>query len=176
MTCTSDINCCKALLPLNCTRVVISRVQSNTSSQFRGLTRKCVTLYNVSPSVCMQAAVFEQLKSINPQLLRRLSERLHFVVNKADVKHVCEGMDGEATQEYVASLLNSQMSMESFQMQPSQVILMSARDAFLARMVLRGQPMEAADMAKFREIAFGRSSRKKKVCQARSSCAALPGA
>ena len=30
--------------------------------------------------MCMQAVLFEQLKSINPQLVRRLSERLHFVV------------------------------------------------------------------------------------------------
>lgn len=113
--------------------------------------------------MCVQAALFEQLKSINPQLVRRLSERLHFVVNKADMKHVCEGMDHEATQEYVASLLNSQMSLESFQMEPSQVLLISARDAYLARMVLRGQPMEASDESKFKEIAFGRAWRKKKV-------------
>lgn len=31
------------------------------------------------------------MKGINPQLMERLSQRLFFVVNKADVKHVCEG-------------------------------------------------------------------------------------
>ena len=31
------------------------------------------------------------MKGINPQLMKRLSQRLFFVVNKADVKHTCEG-------------------------------------------------------------------------------------
>ena len=38
-----------------------------------------------------EAALFSSMKGINPQLIERLSQRLFFVVNKADVKHVCEG-------------------------------------------------------------------------------------
>ena len=89
-----------------------------------------------------------------------MSERLHFVVNKADIEHVCEGMSAADTKEYVAELMNFHMSTGSFQMDPSQVILVSARDAFLARMVLRGQP-EPSLRTLFMNIAFGRRSHTK---------------
>jgi hypothetical protein len=39
----------------------------------------------------VQATLFGSMKGINPQLMERLSQRLFFAVNKADVKHTCEG-------------------------------------------------------------------------------------
>lgn len=68
-----------------------------------------------------EAEVLQRLKEINPQLISRLSQRLFFVVNKADMIETSEGMDAEATREYVADLVTSQMRDESFQLSPDQV-------------------------------------------------------
>ena len=68
-----------------------------------------------------EAEVLQRLKDINPQLIARLSQRLFFVVNKADMIETSEGMDAEATKEYVADLITSQMRDESFQLSPDQV-------------------------------------------------------
>lgn len=68
-----------------------------------------------------EAEVLRRLKEINPQLMGRLSQRLFFVVNKADMIETSEGMDAAATKQYVAGLLTQQMQVEGFQLQPHQV-------------------------------------------------------
>lgn len=67
-----------------------------------------------------EAEVLQRLKEINPQLIARLSQRLFFVVNKADMIETSEGLDAEATKQYVADLITSQMQDESFQLKPDQ--------------------------------------------------------
>lgn len=68
-----------------------------------------------------EAEILSRLKDINPQLLSRLSQRLFFVVNKADMIETSEGMDGPATQHYVAQLITQQMQIQDFQLKPDQV-------------------------------------------------------
>ena len=70
-----------------------------------------------------EAEVLQRLKEINPQLMARLSQRLFFVVNKADMIEMSEGLDAEATKQYVANLITHQMQDESFQLKPDQVWL-----------------------------------------------------
>ena len=67
-----------------------------------------------------EAEVLQRLKEINPQLIARLSQRLFFVVNKADMIETSEGLGAEATKQYVADLITSQMQDESFQLKPDQ--------------------------------------------------------
>lgn len=59
-------------------------------------------------------------QEINPQLVKRLSQRLFFVVNKADVMHSAEGMDETETKEYVAGLITRTLQQEGFQLEPDQ--------------------------------------------------------
>ena len=68
-----------------------------------------------------EAEILQRLKEINPQLMARLSQRLFFVVNKADMIETSEGLDAEATKQYVAGLITDQMQDESFQLKPDQV-------------------------------------------------------
>lgn len=68
-----------------------------------------------------EAEVLQRLKEINPQLMARLSQRLFFVVNKADMIETSEGLDAEATKQYVADLITHQMQDESFQLKADQV-------------------------------------------------------
>ena len=86
------------------------------------------------------------------------------------MENVCEGMGPDETQEYVAELLNHQMSTDSFHMDASQVLLISARDAFLARLVLRSQPMDDKALRMFKQIAFGRASSKVNMSDYVSLC------
>lgn len=68
-----------------------------------------------------EAEVLQRLKEINPQLIARLSQRLFFVVNKADMIETSEGMDADDTKQYVADLVTGQMQDERFQLKPDQV-------------------------------------------------------
>lgn len=47
--------------------------------------------------------------------------RLFFVVNKMDTIRLSEGLDEDATREYVAQLVTEQLSGEGFQLRPEQV-------------------------------------------------------
>ena len=68
-----------------------------------------------------EAEVLQRLKEINPQLMARLSQRLFFVVNKADMIETSEGLDAESTKQYVAQLITAQMQDTNFQLRPEQV-------------------------------------------------------
>ena len=56
-------------------------------------------------------------------LLRRLSLRLRFVVNKIDSIGTTEGMDEEETRIYVAELVTEQLAGNGFQLRPHEVWL-----------------------------------------------------
>ncbi|KAK9809277.1 hypothetical protein WJX73_000125 [Symbiochloris irregularis] len=114
-----------------------------------------------------EADLLKRLRDINPQLFARLSTRLFFCVNKADAIETSEGMDAEGTKEYVAELITRQLQHESFQLQPEQVILVSARDALLSRLVL-GDKANKTDLTRFRQLAFGRRASAKSDEQMRA--------
>ncbi|GFH20932.1 uncharacterized protein HaLaN_18140, partial [Haematococcus lacustris] len=85
-----------------------------------------------------EASLLQRLKQVNPALVRRLSQRFFFVVNKVDAAQTTSGHDLEATRAYVADL----------------VVLVSARNALLSRCILRGNASPEA-RAQFLALAFG---------------------
>jgi hypothetical protein len=114
-----------------------------------------------------EEALFERLRATNPALVARLAQRLFFVVNKVDAAEVSDGQGAAETREYVAQLVSRQLGAAMlpavgggegggfFRLRPEQVLLLSARNALLARLVLSG----AADpdaRARFAQLAFGR--------------------
>eukprot|EP00798_Chlamydomonas_sp_ICE-L_P018264 gene18264-24718_t len=164
-----------------------------------------------------EEGMLRRLKEINPRLLKRLAQRLFFVVNKVDSMHVSEGLgfnvtwqyvadvdsvhvseglgfdvtwqyvadvdsvhvseslgfdatqqyvadvdsvhvsEGlgfDATRQYVADLVTRQLGCEGFCLEPEQVILISARNALLSRLVLSEQASEES-MRRFLTLAFG---------------------
>ena len=48
--------------------------------------------------------------------------RLFFVVNKVDTIRMSEGLDEDATRQYVAELVTQQLSGDGFQLHPDQVL------------------------------------------------------
>ncbi len=68
-----------------------------------------------------EAAMFLRLKAVNPQLVRRLAQRLFFVVNKVDTMATSEGQGPEETRRYVAELVTRQLNLEGFHLAPEQV-------------------------------------------------------
>eukprot|EP00884_Botryococcus_braunii_P002284 jgi/Botrbrau1/12056/Bobra.0295s0011.1 len=107
-----------------------------------------------------EASLLQRLKEINPQLVKRLSQRLFFVVNKADVMHSADGMGEVETKEYVAGLITRTLQQEGFQLEPEQVLLVSAHDALLAKLIMwkRESPEE---LERFIKLEFGRRASKK---------------
>jgi tRNA U34 5-carboxymethylaminomethyl modifying GTPase MnmE/TrmE len=123
-----------------------------------------------------EQSIFSRLKQINPQLIKRLSRRLFFVVNKMDTIRVSEGLDEDSTREYVANLVTTQLADEGFQLRPEQVLLVSAQEALLSRLMLRRQPVPAPDVVRrFKERAFGssRAVQRRTFSQADLNAAAL---
>lgn len=53
--------------------------------------------------------------------------RLFFVVNKVDTIRMSEGLDEDATREYVAELVTAQLSGDGFQLHPEQVVILTFR-------------------------------------------------
>ena len=64
--------------------------------------------------------MLQRLHELNPALVRRLSRRCFFVVNKKDVADSAEGMGEEETREYVAALVTEQMAVPGFELAPEQ--------------------------------------------------------
>jgi hypothetical protein len=65
-----------------------------------------------------------------------------------------EGQGVEETKLYVADLVTQQLHAEGFRLSPDQVILVSARNALLSRLVLAGRASEDSLM-RFLNVAFG---------------------
>lgn len=103
-----------------------------------------------------EADLFRRLKEINPGLLRRLSLRLRFVVNKADSIGTSDGMSEEETKLYVSKLVTEQLSGDGFRLLPEEVLLVSAQDALLSRLMLRPNPVSSGKTwQRFCTKAFG---------------------
>ncbi|GAX72603.1 hypothetical protein CEUSTIGMA_g59.t1 [Chlamydomonas eustigma] len=101
-----------------------------------------------------EAGMFQRLADINPQLVRRLAQRLFFVVNKMDALSTSEGLGPEETREYVADLVTRQLHLDGFRLAPEQVVLISARNALLSRLVLSGRASDAS-LDRFLNLSFG---------------------
>lgn len=80
--------------------------------------------------------LFTRLSSMRSELLKQLSERLFFVVNKIDLKN-WHGLSPEETRRYVADLLSKQVS--GLDIPPERVLLVSAENGLLARMMESGE-------------------------------------
>lgn len=82
-----------------------------------------------------------------------------------DASLSCDGQDAAATAAYVADLVTRQVGGDGdsgggggivgFELQPHQVVLVSARNALLARLVMGGQASPEV-VARFARLAFGR--------------------
>ncbi|CAL8468472.1 g8012 [Coccomyxa elongata] len=101
-----------------------------------------------------EADLLKKLKDINPQLVARLSQRLFFVVNKVDLIHTSEGLENEEIKEYVADLVTKQLGSEGFRLSSDQVLLLSAQDAMLSRLILRNKA-GTEERLRFGKLAFG---------------------
>eukprot|EP00879_Flechtneria_rotunda_P004959 GHRR01005234.1.p1 GENE.GHRR01005234.1~~GHRR01005234.1.p1 ORF type:complete len:470 (+),score=121.45 GHRR01005234.1:171-1580(+) len=101
-----------------------------------------------------EAQVLERLKSINPCLVSRLCSRLFFAVNKMDQADEGCGLDDDETRQYVAEMVTQQLNCPNFKLHPDQVLLLSARNALLARLVLANRA-DTANMGRFSCISFG---------------------
>lgn len=106
--------------------------------------------------------VLNKLASIRPELLRRYTGRLFFVVNKIDQENR-SSLTVEETADYVAQLLNKQI--EGLTITPDRVLLVSAEDALLARLVQSGRASDAA-VNDFAKKALGKfaAQRTREVC------------
>ena len=95
--------------------------------------------------------LFERLSSMRPELLKRFSERLFFIVNKIDLQN-SRGLSQEKTQQYVADLLSKQVN--GLQVSPERVLLVSAELGLLARLVAGGHA-DCGVVRDFAKHAFG---------------------
>mmetsp|Transcript_6724 Transcript_6724/g.18809 ORF Transcript_6724/g.18809 Transcript_6724/m.18809 type:complete len:1043 (-) Transcript_6724:248-3376(-) len=95
--------------------------------------------------------MFLRLQQINPQLLQRLSKRLFFLVNKKDAL-MC--MTDDDVRSYVAEIVTSQIGNGEFQLDPSQVLLISAKTGLYSRMIMLDRAT-AEHRNEFAKIAFG---------------------
>ena len=105
-----------------------------------------------------EAATLARLRSLNPELARRLCTRLFFVVNKVDQAAAAGAgaLGPEETKEYVAREVTRQLALPGFSLHPDQVLLVSARDALLARLALAGRSGAGGDAAeRLAAAAFG---------------------
>ena len=110
-----------------------------------------------------EKGLFSRLASMRPELLKRFSERLFFVVNKIDLEN-SRGLSPEETQQYVTNLLSEQVP--GLNISSERVFLVSAERGLLARLVKSGH----ADDGMVRDFAkhvFGLSGKDKTIedCQ-----------
>ncbi len=95
--------------------------------------------------------LFERLGELRGGLLKESNRRLFFVVNKMDQMD-SRGLGPEETRDYVVDLLGQKFP--TLNVQGEQVLLVSARQALLARLVLSGRADQGI-LRDFVEAAFG---------------------
>ncbi|WP_164009902.1 TIR domain-containing protein [Pyxidicoccus trucidator] len=96
--------------------------------------------------------LFKLLSDMRPDLRKRCSERLFFVINKVDLQNR-HGLTPEETQDYVAKLLRQQWP--ELGVEASRILPVSAEQALLARLVARGAASPEG-LGDFRKIMFGK--------------------
>ncbi|KAK3237427.1 hypothetical protein CYMTET_52497 [Cymbomonas tetramitiformis] len=104
-----------------------------------------------------EADMFDRLKGINPNLVRHFRQRLFFVVNKKDVMEQVDGMDEQQTKVYVSQLVTRQLQGDDhdFHLEPSRVLVLSARHALCARLVMSSATITPARLKSCARLAFG---------------------
>ncbi|WP_309892530.1 dynamin family protein, partial [Archangium sp.] len=98
-----------------------------------------------------EQALFELLREMRPELLRRCSERLFFIINKIDLKNR-NGLTLSETATYVTELLKSQLP--DVALTPDRIIPVAAERALLARIVGQGTPSEKAEVDPISRTSF----------------------
>jgi GTPase SAR1 family protein len=98
-----------------------------------------------------ERGLFARLAALRPELLRRLSDRLFFAVNKIDLEN-SKGLSQDETRQYVAEILTAQVP--GLTIEPGRVLLLSAEHALLARQVRGGQAGRGT-LADFARLCFG---------------------
>lgn len=98
-----------------------------------------------------EGRLFERLRELRGGLLKDSSRRLFFVVNKIDQRD-SRGLDAKETRDYVVNLLRQEF--KDLNVQDDQVMLVSARWALLARLILSGRADQGIQKD-FVEAAFG---------------------
>ncbi|HEX8700510.1 MAG TPA: dynamin family protein, partial [Myxococcaceae bacterium] len=113
-----------------------------------------------------ESSLFTLLEEMRPELLRRCSERLFFIVNKIDMENR-NGLSPDETAAYVTKLLRGQFP--SLKLTQDRIIPVAAERALLARMVAQGRPSQES-LKDFRQIVFGLAMEEAtlKECQARA--------
>eukprot|EP00803_Ostreobium_quekettii_P009678 evm.model.scf_2193.3 EVM.evm.TU.scf_2193.3 scf_2193:15173-25153(+) len=97
-----------------------------------------------------EAQMLQAIKKINPSLVKRVWHRMFFVVNKFDVASTGHGLNEAETNRHVKTLLWD----AGFRVKPEQILLVSANNALLSRLVLDDMA-DPAMRTKFGHLAFG---------------------
>ena len=113
--------------------------------------------------------LFTRLSSMRPELLKQCSERLFFVVNKIDQQD-SYGLSPEETRKYVADLLSKQVG--GLNVPPERVLLVSAVEGLLARIVESGQADDGV-RRDFAKRVFGLGGKDKTIEQCQSAAREL---
>ncbi len=116
-----------------------------------------------------EADLFKVLGDLRPELRKKISSTLFFVVNKFD--HASRhGMDENETRNYVQHILTSQLKVEN--LDPGRIHLVSAERGFLARMAMLGRlnPSQREDAAR---ILFGQMTYEKNLASVEASAPTL---
>ena len=113
--------------------------------------------------------LFTRLSSMRPELLKQCSERLFFVVNKIDLQNRSGLSQGE-TRDYVAYLLSEQVP--GLTILPERVLLVSAEQGLLARIVESGQADDGVRRDFARRV-FGLGGKDKTIEQCQSAAREL---
>lgn len=93
------------------------------------------TFFKSSPALCAideyihplctgtndEQGIFEDIKKTNASLLKDVSDRIFFVVNKMDSKKFCAGATKEETRGSVAARVTKAMAMPDFTLKAEQV-------------------------------------------------------
>jgi GTPase SAR1 family protein len=98
-----------------------------------------------------ERALLERLAALRPELQRRLSERLFFAVNKTDQAN-SNGLPLPQVRDYVIQLLRA--ALPELPVDPGRVLLISAEQALLARLVRAPAPAGGA-VQDFARLCFG---------------------
>ncbi len=98
-----------------------------------------------------ERGLFERLQQLRPELLARIGERLFFAVNKIDQEN-SRGLSQAETRDYVSAALREQLP--GLRLAPERVLLLSAQQALLARLVQAGRA-DAGALRDFARLCFG---------------------
>lgn len=119
-----------------------------------------------------EADLFKVLGNLRPELLRKVSNTLFFVVNKFDcISH--NSMNEEETRNYVHQILTSQLEVKN--LAPWQIHLISAEHGFLARMAKLGR-LNASQREDAARILFGHVTYAKNMFNVESEAQSLMNA